>query len=93
MRHTKSFHRIRRLPCVVMLQRNLLYTGMMRGRRLVVLVGSRRALAVAIKNDQATSRFTRLAARLRGPSPSSGSSGRPNRSTTPRCPVPSRRLL
>ena len=34
-----------------MLQRNLLYTAITRGRKLVVLVGSRRALAIATKND------------------------------------------
>ncbi len=62
-------------PCVVMplhtqhyvmLQRNLLYTGITRGRRLVVVVGSRRALALAIKNTRTDERCTRLAPRLRG---------------------------
>lgn len=52
----------------VMLQRNLLYTGMTRGRRLVVLVGSKRALAIAVNSAQTTSRFTRLTERLRGSS-------------------------
>ncbi len=60
-------------PCVllpihtqhyVMLQRNLLYTGMTRGRRLVVLIGTRRALAIAVKNDRIESRFTQLASQL-----------------------------
>jgi len=49
----------------VMLQRNLLYTGITRGRRLVVLVGSRRALSIAVKNQRIEKRFTRLADRLR----------------------------
>ncbi len=62
-------------PCVVlpvhtqhyvMLQRNLLYTGITRARRLVVLVGSRRALAVAVKNDRTSARHTQLAALLAG---------------------------
>lgn len=48
----------------VMLQRNLLYTGITRGRRLVVLVGNRRALAIAVKNRRIEKRFTRLADRL-----------------------------
>jgi exodeoxyribonuclease V alpha subunit len=48
----------------VMLQRNLLYTGMTRGRRLVVLVGSKRALSLAVKNNLVRSRFTRLGDRL-----------------------------
>ena len=60
-------------PCVVMpvhtqhyvmLQRNLLYTGITRARKLVVLVGTRRALAIAVKNDKTEARFTQLAARL-----------------------------
>ncbi len=60
-------------PCVVvpvhtqhyvMLRRNLLYTAITRGRRLVVLVGSRRALAIAVKNRRVEPRFTRLAERL-----------------------------
>ncbi len=48
----------------VMLQRNLLYTAVTRGRRLVVVVGSRRALARAIHNDRVMRRHTRLAQRL-----------------------------
>ncbi len=48
----------------VMLQRNLLYTGMTRGKRLVVLVGSRKALTLAIQNNRIEDRFTRLAKRL-----------------------------
>jgi exodeoxyribonuclease V alpha subunit len=51
----------------VMLQRNLLYTAITRARKLVVLVGSRRALAIAVKNDETQARFTQLAARLAGP--------------------------
>ena len=48
----------------VMLARNLLYTGITRGKRLVVLVGPKRALAMAVKNAMASHRFTRLAKRL-----------------------------
>ncbi len=49
----------------MMLQRNLLYTGITRGRRLVVLIGSNRALALAVKNNRLQERHTRLAERLR----------------------------
>jgi exodeoxyribonuclease V alpha subunit len=48
----------------VMLHKNLLYTAVTRGKRLVVLVGSARALALAVKNRREDTRFTRLAARL-----------------------------
>ncbi len=49
----------------LLLQRNLLYTALTRGRRLVVLLGSKKALAIAIKNDKPIRRFTDLAAKLR----------------------------
>jgi exodeoxyribonuclease V alpha subunit len=48
----------------VLLQRNLIYTAVTRARRLTVLVGTRRALAIAIKNDDAGRRYTRLKQRL-----------------------------
>ncbi len=48
----------------VMLERNLLYTAITRARRLVVLVGEPRALAVAVQNRRNRDRFTRLADRL-----------------------------
>ena len=60
-------------PCVVvpltqtawlMLQRNLLYTAVSRARQLVVLVGSRRALAKAIRTAGAGHRCTALDDRL-----------------------------
>ncbi|WP_097229738.1 SF1B family DNA helicase RecD2 [Streptomyces zhaozhouensis] len=62
-------------PCVVipvttsawmMLQRNLLYTAVTRAKRLVVLVGSRRALAQAVRSVSAGRRCTALDARLAG---------------------------
>ena len=49
----------------VMLQRNLLYTAISRGRRLVVIVGSRRALGRAVHNAEVRKRYTHLAERLR----------------------------
>lgn len=50
----------------VMLERNLLYTAITRARRLLVLIGSRRALRLAIENSQPSRRRSALAARLRG---------------------------
>ena len=48
----------------VMLARNLLYTALTRGRKLVVLVGTTRALAQAVANRDAGERYTQLARRL-----------------------------
>ncbi|MBU6430306.1 MAG: ATP-binding domain-containing protein, partial [Cyanobacteria bacterium REEB65] len=49
-----------------MLQRNLLYTAITRARRLLVLVGTHKAVAIAVKNDRMIQRHSRLAERLRG---------------------------
>lgn len=49
----------------MLLQRNLLYTAVTRGRRLVVLVGTKKALAIAVKNDKTRQRYTRLMHRLK----------------------------
>jgi exodeoxyribonuclease V alpha subunit len=49
----------------VLLQRNLLYTAITRGRNLVVVVGSKRALGMAVKNAKTAARYTRLTERLR----------------------------
>ena len=43
-----------------MLQRNLLYTGVTRGKRLVVLVGQPRAVAIAVKNASGRRRWSKL---------------------------------
>ena len=48
----------------MMLQRNLLYTGITRAKKLVVLAGSRRALAAAVRTAGAGRRHTALANRL-----------------------------
>jgi exodeoxyribonuclease V alpha subunit len=62
-------------PCVViplltqhyvLLQRNLLYTAITRGKKLVVVVGSRKALDISVKNDKTQQRYTFLRARLNG---------------------------
>ena len=60
-------------PCVVipvhtqhymMLQRNLLYTAVTRGKRLVVLVGTKKALGLAVRRQDTSRRFTALRKRL-----------------------------
>ncbi|MGN0881991.1 SF1B family DNA helicase RecD2 [Cloacibacillus porcorum] len=51
----------------VMLQRNLLYTAITRGKKLVVIVGAKKALRIAVENDRTRTRYTRLAQRLSGP--------------------------
>jgi exodeoxyribonuclease V alpha subunit len=51
----------------MMLQRNLLYTGITRGKRLVVLVGSRKALALAVSRADTARRYSALARRLGDP--------------------------
>ena len=70
-------------PCVVvavtmsawlMLQRNLLYTAVTRAKQLVVLVGSRRALAKAVRTQGAGRRYTALTQRLQ-PQPGRAGSG------------------
>jgi exodeoxyribonuclease V alpha subunit len=47
-----------------MLARNLLYTGVTRGKRLVVLIGQRKALAIAVKNGNYRHRWSKLRERL-----------------------------
>ena len=48
----------------MLLQRNLVYTGMTRGKKLVVLIGQKKALAIAVKNNRTENRFSGLLARL-----------------------------
>ncbi|MFN3347381.1 ATP-dependent RecD-like DNA helicase [Pseudorhodoplanes sp.] len=52
-----------------MLQRNLLYTGVTRGKKLVVLVGQKKAIAIAVRNVSGRRRWSKLAEWLR-PTPS-----------------------
>jgi exodeoxyribonuclease V alpha subunit len=47
-----------------MLRRKLVYTGVTRGRRLVVVVGQRRALAIAVRGGDEGRRWSRLKDRL-----------------------------
>jgi exodeoxyribonuclease V alpha subunit len=48
----------------MLLQRNLLYTGITRARKLAVLVGSKKALAIAVRNNKAEKRYSSLSKRL-----------------------------
>ena len=48
----------------MMLQRNLLYTAITRARQLCVLVGSKRAIAIAVNNNRVAQRYSALAWRL-----------------------------
>jgi exodeoxyribonuclease V alpha subunit len=49
----------------MVLQRNLIYTGITRAKKLVVLIGTKKALAIAIKNNKTQLRFTYLSERLK----------------------------
>ncbi len=49
----------------VMLQRNLLYTAITRAKKMVVIVGTRKAIAMAVKNDKIAARWSGLTDRLR----------------------------
>jgi exodeoxyribonuclease V alpha subunit len=48
----------------MMLRRNLIYTGITRGKGLVVLVGQKRALAMAVKGKRDERRWSKLKERL-----------------------------
>jgi exodeoxyribonuclease V alpha subunit len=48
----------------MLLQRNLIYTGITRGKRLVILIGTTKALSIAINNNNPQKRFTMLRERL-----------------------------
>lgn len=56
-------------PCIIMpvhtkhfmlLNRNLLYTGITRGKKLVILVGTKKAIAIAVQNNDSLKRYTSL---------------------------------
>jgi exodeoxyribonuclease V alpha subunit len=48
----------------MLLQRNLIYTAVTRGKKLVVMVGTKKAMAIGIKNDKIRKRYTNLSRRL-----------------------------
>lgn len=61
-------------PCIIiplhmshfkMLHRNLLYTGITRGKKLVILVGTKQAISMAVRNDEVKKRFTGLTEALK----------------------------
>ena len=49
----------------LLLQRNLVYTGVTRGKKLVIVIGQRKALEMAIRNNETAHRFGGLVARLK----------------------------
>ena len=49
----------------LLLQRNLIYTAITRGKKLVYLVGTKKALSIAIRNDKTRKRYSMLAQRLK----------------------------
>jgi exodeoxyribonuclease V alpha subunit len=53
----------------MLLQRNLVYTGVTRGKRLVVLIGQRKALSMAVQNNKISQRFSGLLDRLKTSEP------------------------
>ena len=50
-----------------MLQRNLLYTGVTRGKRLVILLGQKKAIMIAVRNVSGRRRWSKLREWLSGP--------------------------
>ncbi len=48
----------------IMLQKNLVYTGITRGKNLVVFIGTKKALAIVVRNAGTNQRYTHLAGRL-----------------------------
>jgi exodeoxyribonuclease V alpha subunit len=49
----------------IMLQRNLLYTAVTRAKELMILIGTKKALNIAVRNNKTAQRYTYLAERLR----------------------------
>ena len=50
----------------MLLQRNLIYTGITRGKRLLVLIGQKKALAIAVRNNRSQRRYSGLLSTLQG---------------------------
>ena len=48
----------------ILLQRNLLYTALTRGKKLAVIIGTKKALAIAVKNNRPLQRYTKLRERI-----------------------------
>ena len=73
MRRPSTNHRVLEYPIVVipmlmnhyiMLQRNLIYTGITRAKKILVIVGTKKALSYAVRNVTVTDRNTMLKERL-----------------------------
>jgi exodeoxyribonuclease V alpha subunit len=57
----------------MLLQRNLIYTGITRGKRLLVLIGQKKALGIAVRNDRPHRRYSGLLTSLKGKRDTDGS--------------------
>jgi exodeoxyribonuclease V alpha subunit len=57
----------------MLLQRNLIYTGITRGKRLLVLIGQKKALGIAVRNDRPQRRYSGLRTSLKGKRGTEGS--------------------
>ena len=73
-----------------MLARNLLYTGVTRGKRLVVLVGQKKAIGIAVRGQKAKRRWTKLKEWLTGAA--SSKAGNPHAVKARGDPKPLRRV-
>ncbi|MBI2252847.1 MAG: ATP-binding domain-containing protein, partial [Armatimonadetes bacterium] len=49
----------------IMLQRNLIYTAITRAKKIVILIGTKKALNIAVKNEKVAKRYTKLSQRLK----------------------------
>jgi hypothetical protein len=65
LRHARKLTQVA-MQRIMLLQRNLIYTGITRGKRLLVLVGQRKALGIAVRNDRTQRRYSGLLASLKG---------------------------
>jgi exodeoxyribonuclease V alpha subunit len=59
----------------ILLQRNLLYTGITRAKKMVVLVGTKKALAIAVQNNRIEDRYSWLAPTIAELAPEIGRQG------------------
>lgn len=79
-----------------MLQRNLVYTALTRAKKFAVFIGNKRALAIAVRNQNVVPRYTRLSMRLQqlvdnlGPNGQPKRNGRPAGTSLPDPPMPGR---
>src|ERR1700747_1432546 len=60
----------------MLLQRNLIYTGITRGKKLVVLIGQKKAMGIAVRNDRPQRRYSGLLTSLRSDSGATAHSGK-----------------